>query len=360
MSFSKTFKQIFSRKSSADFDKRFNEENRKLISQWAKEVRALRKKTDPNVQNDELYEDSLLIIEWNSAGLVHRNNLHGINAINALVALIRDQPGCVPFPKGTPSDSAFSFVRTPNGGAHQNLHSCISQLTTSTMQWWRHSQGNPDVGRAYMSKDCCVNNPGIFGSNQMGILSRFGDERLNEERVRTLRKNTNPNVQSNELYEDPLLIIEWNPDGLVHRNNLHGINAINTISALIRGQPGCVPFPPNGTPSDSIFSFVKTPNGEAHQNLQSCISQLTTNTAQWWRHTQGNPDVGRAYMVSRARQFVAIRFIKQDSTNNIRPNEFARKSSGSYPFGPENEIVALATGTNKRRLIWWLRLTVNW
>ncbi|CAG8434498.1 15531_t:CDS:2 [Funneliformis mosseae] len=108
------------------------------------------KKPDPNVQNDELYEDSLLIIKWNLAGLVYRNNQHGINAINILSALIRDQPGCIPFPNGTSSDSAFSFVRTPNGEAHQNLYSCISQLTTSTAQWWRHTQGNPDVDHVYM------------------------------------------------------------------------------------------------------------------------------------------------------------------------------------------------------------------
>ncbi|CAI2163307.1 4964_t:CDS:2, partial [Funneliformis geosporum] len=108
----------------------------------------------PNADDDDLYEDPLLIIEWNAAGLSHRSNLNTANTLNSLVSLIRSRKGCAPFPPievGTPSDSVFSFVKT-RFFCKPKLTNSVSHLVTSASNWWRHSDGNQDVARMYVVK----------------------------------------------------------------------------------------------------------------------------------------------------------------------------------------------------------------
>ncbi|CAH1770116.1 4649_t:CDS:2, partial [Entrophospora sp. SA101] len=113
----------------------FNEDsNKKIIHQWAKMVRA-KHKNDKDYDDDDLYyEDPLLLIEWNDAGLNSRTLANHQHTKMALV-------NCIP------SECAFSFVDTPALSANQALVDTIAALGSNN--WSKHAPGIPDVGRVY-------------------------------------------------------------------------------------------------------------------------------------------------------------------------------------------------------------------
>ncbi|CAG8706065.1 329_t:CDS:2 [Gigaspora rosea] len=83
-------------------------------------------------------------------------------------------------------------------------------------------------------------------------------------------------MNEDELFIDPLFIIEWNEAGLQQR----GIQKATIINA-IRGFQGCQPFPQNAQPrSDSIFYIVDTRNIEAQQIVQNIVDTLQRTYAQ--------------------------------------------------------------------------------
>ncbi|CAG8834789.1 32171_t:CDS:2 [Gigaspora margarita] len=87
---------------------------------------------------------------------------------------------------------------------------------------------------------------------------------------------------------DPLLIIEWDENGLQQR----GIQKTAIINA-IRGVQGCQLFPQNAQlPSDSIFYIVDTPNIQAQQIVENIAYTLRGTYAQ-----RGVPTLGRVYVV---------------------------------------------------------------
>nr|CAG8485682.1 12118_t:CDS:2 [Entrophospora candida] len=140
----------FAKKSSSTNDpmENFNEDSKKILHQWAKMVRA-KHKNDKNYDDDDLYyEDPLLLIEWNNAGLNSRTLANPQHTKMALVNLIRGQPGYLQFPPtGIPSECSFSFVNTPALPATQALADTIGVLDINN--WSRHAPGIPDVGRVY-------------------------------------------------------------------------------------------------------------------------------------------------------------------------------------------------------------------
>ncbi|CAJ0765066.1 22934_t:CDS:2, partial [Entrophospora sp. SA101] len=140
----------FAKKSSSTDDpiENLNEDSKKIIHQWAKMVRA-KYKNDNNYDDDDLYyEDPLLLIEWNDAGLNSRRLADPRHTKMALVNLIRGQPGYLQFPPtGIPSECSFSFVNTPALPSNQALVNTIGVLVINN--WSRHAPGIPDVGRVY-------------------------------------------------------------------------------------------------------------------------------------------------------------------------------------------------------------------
>ena len=66
---------------------------------------------------------------------------------------------------------------------------------------------------------------------------------------------------------------------------------------MIHSQPGCGQFPPEGIPSDCAFTFSNTTGSLAGQLLQDTIDRLASLRNDWWRHSPGNPDIGRTYII---------------------------------------------------------------
>ncbi|CAJ0901181.1 7727_t:CDS:2, partial [Entrophospora sp. SA101] len=116
----------FAKKSSSTNDpmENFNEDsNKKIIHQWAKMVRA-KHKNDKDYDDDDLYyEDPLLLIEWNDAGLNSRTLANHQHTKMALVNY------------------------TPALSANQALVDTIAALGSNN--WSKHAPGIPDVGRVY-------------------------------------------------------------------------------------------------------------------------------------------------------------------------------------------------------------------
>ncbi|RIA94669.1 hypothetical protein C1645_873316 [Glomus cerebriforme] len=82
--------------------------------------------------------------------------------------------------------------------------------------------------------------------------------------------------EKNEVYDDPLLVIEWNPAGLAHRYTQNLAQTKNALIAMIRLLPDCGPFPAIGTPSTSIFS----PTAKGATPVYQVVVDVTAALAQ--------------------------------------------------------------------------------
>ncbi|RIA82809.1 hypothetical protein C1645_743514 [Glomus cerebriforme] len=92
-----------------------------------------------------------------------------------------------------------------------------------------------------------------------------------------------------DIFQDPLLLIEWDDVGIMQRNLNNPQNDKSTLVNLIRAQPGCSQFPEDGVPSDCAFAFDK------RQNMANALAILATNA--WSKHINGVNDVGRVYSI---------------------------------------------------------------
>jgi len=133
-------------------------------------------------------------------------------------------------------------------------------------------------------------------------------------------KYKNEDYKGDELFQDPLLLVEWDNAGIRART---ANNAQNTKEALItcmyinitsqnllretlykanirlicsiffllviRSQPGYTPFPTITTQPDCAFPF------SSRQALSATIAAVSNNN--WSKHVNGVADVGYAYSV---------------------------------------------------------------
>ncbi|CAB4404947.1 unnamed protein product [Rhizophagus irregularis] len=71
---------------------------------------------------------------------------------------------------------------------------------------------------------------------------------------------------SDEVFKDPLFLIEWDDAGINARTNINPADTKMALINLIRGQAGCSPFPQQA-PSDCAFAF------DNRQNLLLMVGQ---------------------------------------------------------------------------------------
>ncbi|RHZ88080.1 hypothetical protein Glove_26g163 [Diversispora epigaea] len=102
------------------------------------------------------------------------------------------------------------------------------------------------------------------------------------------KKHRKEDYADDEIFKDPLLLIEWNEPGILARTAINALFTKDALLNLIRAQVGYAPFPPLA-PSNCAFSF------NDRQALLNTIAVLTNNN--WSRHANGLPDVGRCFEI---------------------------------------------------------------
>ncbi|GES95385.1 hypothetical protein GLOIN_2v1765488 [Rhizophagus clarus] len=134
----KSLKKLFNK--SIPADKKISETSQETLRIWQKIVRSKHK--GEKCHDDELFQDPLLLVEWDNAGLQARTTNNAAHNKDALVALIRSQPGFTPFPNiNAQPDCAFPF------DSRQNFSAMIAALNANN--WSRRINGVADVGWAY-------------------------------------------------------------------------------------------------------------------------------------------------------------------------------------------------------------------
>ncbi|RIA89167.1 hypothetical protein C1645_806415 [Glomus cerebriforme] len=122
----------------------------------------------------------------------------------------------------------------------------------------------------------------------MTFPNKFSEE---TKRVLTIWKNIiKKRHQNNEDYSDPLLVIEYNQQGLIDRQITE-----QDVGNVIRATPGYenIPFPnlsQQPPPSDAVFAFNQL------QTMDSAINQLFLNFSNY-RTGQQDASIGRIYVI---------------------------------------------------------------
>ncbi|RIA97282.1 hypothetical protein C1645_732496 [Glomus cerebriforme] len=116
-----------------------DESSKSILRLWAKILREKHRKE--NYEDNEIFKDPLLLIEWNEPGITARTAVNSAFTKNALLTLIRAQAGYSLFPSRAPSDCAFAFTE------RQDLLNATVALVNNS--WSRHINLVPDVGRCY-------------------------------------------------------------------------------------------------------------------------------------------------------------------------------------------------------------------
>ncbi|GBB90826.1 hypothetical protein RclHR1_17910001 [Rhizophagus clarus] len=102
-------------------------------------------------------------------------------------------------------------------------------------------------------------------------------------------KHKGEGYKDDELFTEPLLLIEWDNAGIQARTANNANHNKEALVASIRSQPGYTPFPTVNVQPDCAFSF------DSRANFSFMIAALRANN--WSTRINSVPDVGYAYSV---------------------------------------------------------------
>ncbi|GES85702.1 hypothetical protein GLOIN_2v1765488 [Rhizophagus clarus] len=120
-------------------------------------------------------------------------------------------------------------------------------------------------------------------------ISETSQETLRMWQKIVRNKHKGEGYKDDELFTEPLLLIEWDNAGIQARTANNANHNKEALVASIRSQPGYTPFPTVNVQPDCAFSF------DSRANFSFMIAALRANN--WSTRINSVPDVGYAYSV---------------------------------------------------------------